>query len=288
MRFRVISADSRLQYYGLINSRRLRLLILLLLAVITANAVAQERPHSSPLDDTAAFIHLIPAYQNVLASDSFAIALQATITDGRVFDLVFAYNSTDYELLSVLPGPHPSLHILPQDTTADTISIDGFFHPNFTGATTLATLWMRKRTMVDDDTTEIGFLEGQGYSGPPTSPEPVIFYGDTAVVDVEGTPPLAPMELIIIPQFSNARFVADSVYLRWNSVHYDQDGDTIIDPLYLVVFEDRYENYGLIDTVGITPDTFFYDDFIQYYFSPFDSMVVNAGVYRIHTKRTQP
>ncbi|MBU0692696.1 hypothetical protein KKH18_12910, partial [bacterium] len=239
-------------------------------------------------DDTACYVHLSPGFQRGLTCDPFTVSLYATFTDARNFDLQISYDHSEFALVSVTPGTHPDLHILPHDTSENIITIDGFFHPNFTGITLLCGLEFMKREMIGDAVTEVGFIAGQGFSGTADLPEAIIFSGDTAIIDLEGTPPLAPMELVIIPQYSYARSIADSVFLRWNSVRFDVDGDTIINPEYHVVFEDRYENYGLIDTVGITMDTFFYDDFIKYYFWPYDSMVVNAGVYRIHAKRTQP
>jgi len=255
--------------------------------LIVSTLLAAPRPSDPPLDDTAAFIHLAPAYQNVLACDSFAVNVLMTATNARVFDLRFVHVSADYELLSVTPGPHPNLHILPHDTTADTISVDGFFHPNFTGTTTIATLWLMKRTMVDDDTTEVGFIAGQGYSGTADLPEPIVFNGDTAIIDVEGTPPLAPTELIIIPYYTYAVSV-DSVCLHWNPVYYDEDGDTLIAPEYDVVFEDVLNNSGVLVPIGMTTDTFYCDDYIVQDFFPYDSSIVNVGTYRIHTKRTNP
>jgi hypothetical protein len=249
---------------------------------------AQDRKGGSPLDDTAGFIHLSPSFQSQLAYNPFNIVMQATVTDARVFSTRLYYDHLNYELLSVMPGPFVSLHVLPQDTVADTIKVDGFFHPNFTGTTTIATLTLLKRTLVDDDLTIVGFIDGQGYSGTADLPGPIELDGDTAYVDLEGTPPLPPTELILTLQYIPASGVVDSVLLQWNRVFYDLEGDTIINPLYIIGLEDVLNDPGEHDSVGSTSDTFYYHDFVKYYYFPFDSGVVNVGSYQITTKRTQP
>lgn len=234
---------------------------------------------ANPLDDTAAFIHLAPNPVNGFACDEFTVNVQMTATNARVFDLRFVFDASDYTLVSVTEGSHAALNLMPHMVDSDTISLDGFFHPNFTGTTVIASLHFMANNLVGDQLTLVGFVDGQGFSGTGEAPDPMIIIGDSTSVNLEGTLPLPPDSLVIIP------ILADSVCLRWHSVHYDTDGDTVINPQYLVEFEDVLNNQGIYNSIGTTFDTFFYHDFIIYEFDPGDTGTVNVGTYRIRATK---
>jgi len=240
------------------------------------------------LDDTAGFIHLTPNPDHALCGTPFSIALIATLTDARVFELRFLVDEDFLQVLSVTPGSDTSLHILPEQVLGDTLWLDGFFHPNFTGTISLATLTLYPVPIPADDTTEIGFLDGRGYSGTPESPGLIILSGDTSTAYIDCTPPQVPWEMIIVP------IDTDSVCLRWHPIFYDVDGDTVIDPLYVIYRTDQLMTPTILDSIGATLDTFFYDDYIQVsHPRPPDSTGVvsgtcNATTYEVRARKTQP
>lgn len=236
----------------------------------------------SRLDDTAGFIHLSPNPIYALCGTPFSVGLIATLTDARVFGLRFFLDQDFLQLLTVTPGPDTSLHILPEQILGDTLCLDGFFHPNFTGTTTLATLTLYPLLIRADDTTEIRFLDGRGYSGSSESPEIILLSGDTTTVFIHCPPPQAPSELIIIP------IDADSVCLRWHPIFYDVDGDTVINPLYVIYRTDQLILPTTLDSIGATMDTFFYDDYIQIsHPSPPDTVrTSNATTYEVRARKT--
>lgn len=235
----------------------------------------------NPLDDTAAFIHLSPNPVHGFACDPFTVNVNMTATDARVFELRFVLDAANFNLIGVTAGSHPALHVLPHLLDGDTLWLDGFFHPNFTGSTVVASLHFAAVGPVGDQITSIGFLDGQGFSGTGETPEPIIMIGDSTTINLEGTVPLPPESLVISPVLD------DSVCLRWHSVDYDTDGDTVIHPQYLVEFEDGINNQGVFIPIGSTFDTFFYHDFIIFEFDPGDTGTVNIGTYRIRASKCQ-
>lgn len=242
-----------------------------------ANIFAQR----NPLDDTAAFINLSPGNISAFTCEGFDVNIQMTATNARVFDLRFIHDSDNFALTGVTPGGLASMHVLPHYVGGDTIAIDGFFHPNFTGTTLVATLHFVPIDVVGDQTTLVGFLDGQGFSGTGEAPEPMVITGDSSSVSLEGTPPLPPDSLVIVPMMD------DSVCLHWSPVTLDEDNDPVVNPGYLVEFEDVINNQGVYDSIGFTLDTFFYHDFIIYEFDPGDTGVVNLGTYRIRALKCQ-
>jgi len=243
---------------------------------------AQLFSQHRPLDDTAAFVHLAPNPVNAVACDGHHVDVVLTGTNVRVFDLRFVFDSANYILDSVTAGSHLNLHVMPHLVNGDTIWLDAFFHPNFTGSTTIATLHFAPLDLNVDQTTFVGFLDGQGFSGTGEAPEPMIILGDTTTVQIDGNAPLAPDSLVIIP------FADDSVGLYWYPVRFDVDGDPVVNPSYLIEFEDTWNNTGIVYPVGSTNDTFYYDDYIYLTFNPGDSGTVNAGVYRVRANKCQP
>ncbi|MFH1011765.1 MAG: hypothetical protein V1784_11100 [bacterium] len=241
----------------------------------------------APLDDTAGFIHLTPNPIHTLCETSFHIAIIATLTDARVFDLTFLLPQAFFQLRAVTPGSEPSLHILPEYLSGDTLWLDGFFHPNFTGTTTLAILTVHSLCIPGDDTSRIGFLDGQGYSGTADFPEVILLSGDTTTIYIECTPPENPWEMIIIP------IQTDSVCLRWHPIFFDVDGDTVINPTYVIYRMDQLLLPPTLDSIGATFDTFFYDDYIQIWHPlPPDTAgsisYLNATTYEVRARKTQP
>ncbi len=235
-----------------------------------------------PLDDTAAFIHLAPNPVSGLACNDFAISIQMTGTNARVFDLRFVFDAAGYTVTSVVQGPHPALHVLPHLVEGDTLSIDGFFHPNFTGTTVIATVYFSAVNQSIDQSTIVGFLDGQGFSGTGEAPEPINMSGDSTVVNLEGSVPLPPDSVTIVS------ILADSVRVTWTKVTTDVDAGPVVSPWYLVEFEDVLNNQGVYFPIGATQDTFFYHDFIIFSFDPYDSGTVNVGTYRIKALKCEP
>jgi hypothetical protein len=146
--------------------------------------------HGSDLDDTGGFIHLAPGVVHTNNGCSqFQVSVRATLTNAHVFGLRFHFEQSNLELLSVTPGSDTTLHILPEALAADTLHLDGFFSPNFSaGTVTLATMTIAA-IAPEEITTQIGFIDGQGFSGTQQNPEPIVFTGDTTTVFIDGTRP---------------------------------------------------------------------------------------------------
>ncbi len=237
----------------------------------------------SPLDDTGGFISLSPGVVHTNNGCSeFNVSVHATLTDARVFGLVFAFDQANLELLAVTPGPDTTLHLLPYTLAADTLRLDGFFHPNFpAGTVTLATL--RCRAIAPNDVnTLIGFISGQGYGHTADNPEAIIFTGDTSTVMIDGTAPRAPEGLIIVtPPFPAHD---DSVRLQWLAVTEDLNGQPVVNPLYTVYLHDLLNNLDF--TLGTTTDTFFWDGYI--YNTRLETPVVNIGLYEVRACKPAP
>jgi hypothetical protein len=237
----------------------------------------------SHLDETGGFIHIAPGVIHTNnGCTQFVVTIRATLTDARVFGLKFSFNQADLELLSAVPGEDPRLHVLPTQLAADTLRIDGFFHPNFpAGTVTVATLTIHAIAPADV-TTLIGFLDGQGYSGDADHPQLIMLSGDTATVFVDGTAPRAPDSLIIIPLPYPAH--DDSIRLQWKRVTLDLHGNPVINPLYHVSLHDVLNSTDYL--VATLLDTFIYDDFVQITFPC--STVVNIGLYEVRACKTTP
>jgi hypothetical protein len=241
------------------------------------------RPAGNGLDDTGGFIHLTPGViQTNNGCSEFSVSIVATLTDARVFGLSFAFDQSNLELLSVTPGSDPRLNLLPTQLSANTLRVDGFFHPNFpAGAVTLATLTV-KAIAPFDTTTAIGFVNGNGFSGTTDTPQPIMLSGDTATVIVDGTPPRPPDSLIIITLPYPAH--DDSVRLQWRRVTQDIHGHPVNHPQYTIYLHDVLNDTSL--ALATLPDTFLYDEFIHITFPC--TTVVNIGVYEVRACKTQP
>ncbi len=266
---------------------RTALFVFICLTLSAQVSRGEDRIPRAGLDDTGGFIHLMPSVQTALACSEITVAIRGTFTNARVFGLRFYFETARLDLLSVTPGAAPSLHILPESLVVDTLNLDGYFHPNFSGTTTLATLHLYVKPVAHDETALIGFFFGQGFSGPAEWPEPIDFSGDTATIFIEGTPPLPPSHLLITPMDG------DSVRLQWHPVYYDADGDTVINPRYVLFLTDVKNMPADTDSVCTTMDTTLYNDFVKYTFDPdsalpYDSIVVNQGVYQVRSRKTQP
>jgi hypothetical protein len=212
----------------------------------------------------------------------FTVSIVATLTDARVFGLRFSFDQTNLELISVTPGADSRLHLMPTDLAADTLHLDGFFHPNFpAGSVTLATLRC-KAISPGDVTALIGYLNGSGFSGTADAPQPIQLSGDTSTVIVDGTPPRPPDNLVIqlLPYPSND----DSVKLLWHKVTRDMAGNVVTNPLYTVYLHDGINHTDY--TVATIPDTFIFDEFVHITFPC--TTVVNIGTYEVRACKTQP
>jgi hypothetical protein len=243
------------------------------------------------LDDTAGFIHVAATPPHVLTCDTFSVAVSVTVTNGRVFDVKLNYDSDNYELAGYTAGTHPSLNLLPIQTVDDTLVIDGFFHPNFTGTTVLATLQFLAVNMSGDQVTTVGFFAGQGYSGNGDNAEPILFNGDTTTIMLEGTPPLPPEKMIIYPPPPPTSY--DSLFMSWSRVYHDTDGDTVINPKYNLYFKNIYSDSVFL--IKSTFDSFAWDDEIQtgVHHITYDSLgfpvdTTSVGIYFVRAKKTQP
>jgi hypothetical protein len=161
--------------------------------------------------------------------------------------------------------------------------VDGFWDPNFTGTELLFSLGFTS-PLQPDTITAVGWNSGIGFSGTPDAAQAIVFTGDTTVISLEGTLPLGPDTLVIRRLAFPAH--ADSVELLWTRAYYDEDGDTLIDPIYVVYREEVRSAPGIYDSIGFTPDTFFYDDHVQGVF--YADTVVNVSVYEVRARKTQP
>lgn len=269
------------------SSRDMFSLVIRLRVLVTVCAVfvlsgAKLFAQFDPLDDTAAFIHLVPNPVTGYTCEEVDVNVHMVATDARVFDLQFVFDSDNFMVAGVTPGTHADLNVMPYLVEADTITIDGFFHPNFTGSTVIATMHFMALNELGDQSTLVGFLVGQGFSGDSDNPEAMLISGDSTTINLEGTPPLAPESLII------NNMMDDSVLLRWRPVDLDVDSDPVFNPWYMVEFEDVLNNEGTYSSIGSTQDTFFYHDFIIYDFDPGDTGTVNVGTYRIKALKCEP
>lgn len=230
---------------------------LLIVCLVTTHDVRSQ----SALDDlSSGFIHLSPAIIHTTNGCSqFTIGILGTFTDARVFSLRFYFDSPNLQLLSVTPAADTSLHLMPYLLSADTLWIDGFFHPNRTGVNVLLAQLHCKAISAGDYTALVGFLSGEGYGGVVTNPDTLIFSGDTSVVFIEGTAPLPPEHLIVQSPPHPAH--DDSLRLCWRSVMWDEDGDPVVNPLYHVYFRNIFTDSTFL--IAETPDTFIWDNAIQ-------------------------
>lgn len=248
-----------------------------------------------PLDDTTVvFINVAPNLVHTTnGCAQFSVSVHATLTNARVFHLAFCFDQTKLALLNVMPAADPGLNLLPHNLAANVLTVDGFFHPNRTGVNILLFTITGKAIAAADAMTDIGFISGVGFGGGYEQPDTLLFSGDTTTVLIEGTPPRPPAEVVIHPFISLPGSVADSVGVYWRPVVLDMDGGPVINPLYRVLLNDVLN--GTMYDLGMTPDTFFYNDFIVNTFAlqdsiaPIDtSIVVNVGVYEIRACKTQP
>ena len=250
-----------------------------------ASPPAANPPSRSPLDDTPGIIDLSPDTSHVLAGTQLSLTVNIVLTDARVFDVQFTLDSARLQLLSVTAGSESSLQLMPPSSTGSHLTLDGFFHPNFSGTTLLATLTFYVKPVTGNDTTVVRFFTGQGYSGAYDNPVPIQFSGDSALIFIEGTPlPEPPSELLITRMLYPAN--DDSVLLRWRPVFCDVNGDTVINPLYVLYREDVINSPGLYDSIAATPDTFYYDNYILLNFPRAGS--VNTATYKVVARKTQP
>ena len=259
------------------------LLLFSLLITIAAIAAPIGQHGTLGLDDTGGFIHLSPGVIHTNNGCSqFSVSVVATLTDARVFGLRFSFDRSNLDLLSVTPGNDPRLHLLPTDLDADTLRMDGFFHPNFTaGSITLATLTIQAIAPFDT-MTSIGFAQGSGFSGTSDAPQPIVLGGDTATVIIDGTAPRAPDSLIIITLPYPAH--DDSIRLQWCRVTRDLAGNAVTHPQYTVYLHDVIHDTTL--TIATLPDTFLFDQFVHITFPC--TTVVNIGIYDVRACKTQP
>lgn len=257
---------------------------LIVMTLLVMAAIAFARPGS--LDDTIGIANLEPDTVDQLACQPIYVDVELTLTDARNFTLRFDFDPTLIQLTAVIPGSHPDIHILPHNISGNVITVDGFFNPNFTGTTTGFTFCFQSFLLPDTSTT-VHWLSGQGFSGTYDNAVPISFSGDSALIQIEGTPPLAPDSLVIrrlaVPAYN------DSIEVLWTPTYYDLLGDTVINPLYVVYREDVINNPGVFDSVGATSDTFYYSPFIQLNFNPpYDSLVVNDANFQVRARKTQP
>jgi hypothetical protein len=258
--------------------------IQLLACCLPLNSPASPRFSGTPLDDTFGTVTLAPDTIHVLACTPLSITVNVALTDARVFDLQLAFDPARLQFLSAISGSDPSLHLMPPGVSGGNLVLDGFFHPNFTGVAALATLSFYVNPVTEDDTTIVRFAAGQGYSGTESSPIPIQFTGDSTVVLIEGTPPNPPAELLIT--YLNYPANDDSVLLRWHPVFFDVDEDTLINPIYVIYRENVIVNPGVFDSIGATPDTFFYDDEIIFNAGP--GPVFHDSNLKVVSRKTQP
>jgi hypothetical protein len=237
-----------------------------------------------PVDDTSGIVNLDPDSTRVLACTQVSLTLHISVTDARVFDLHMLIDPARLQLLSLTNGPEPTMHIMPPLLSGSNLTVDGFFEPNLTGTTLVATITFYVNPTVGDDTTTVYFDYGQGYSGTAESPVPILFTGDSAVIYIEGTPPLPPSNLLLIRQPYPTQAV--SIEAVWNPVYYDMDGDTLINPLYVIYREHPVSAPGILDSIGATADTFFWDFSIAT--NPDPVSVQNTSTLQVHTRKTQP
>ncbi len=257
---------------------RIFMLLVTALLLFTLPAFCQ------PLDDTSGIVNLDPDSSHVLACTQVFLTLEFTVTDARVFDLHLLLDPARLQFVAMTAGSEATMHLMPASFSGSNLIVDGFFDPNFTGTTLVATLTFYVNPTLGDDTTTVYFDYGQGYSGTAESPVPIAFTGDSAVIYIEGTPPLPPNELLLTRQAWPAN--NDSILATWFPVYYDNDGDTLINPIYVVYREHPVANPGVLDSIGATADTFFWDYSISTDPSPLT--VTNASTIFVVARKTQP
>jgi hypothetical protein len=256
-------------------------LLLLFRTSLAAGQLPSER-----LDDTGGYIHLSPGIVHTTNGCSqFTVTIRATLTNARVFDLCFFFDAPNLALVAVTPGSEASLHLLPYQLENDTLRLDGFFHPNYSAGSVIVAQLTCRAIAPLDTMTQIGFIRGQGFSGSPENPEPIIFSGDTTTIFIDGTPPLPPASVIIIP-FHTPPPLNDSVGVFWRPVQFDLHGHPVSEPLYTIHFSDVLNDTSFV--LGATTDTFFYHNYITRSFMPGDTGVVNVGLYWIQACKTRP
>jgi hypothetical protein len=245
-----------------------------------------EPPLHRDLDDTGGFVHVAPGIvRTTNGCSQFSLSVVLTATDARVFGLRFYFDQSNLELLSVTSGADTTLSLAPALLQSDTLHLDGFFHPNFPAGSVTVAVITAKAVSPGDANTVIGFLDGRGFSGQSDDAEVIIFSGDTSNVLIEGSAPLPPAGVVILP-FRSPPDHADSVGIYWHPVTRDIDGGTVLNPLYTVYCRDI--KHDTTFAVGETSDTLVYNNFISHTYMPGDTGVVNIGMYWITACRTRP
>lgn len=262
----------------MLRSRGFILIVSALLLLALPSAFCQ------PLDDTSGIVNLNPDSSHVLACTQVSLTLEFTVADARVFDLHLLLDPARLQFLSMAAGSEATMHLMPTSFSGSHLIVDGFFEPNFSGTTLVATLTFYVNPTIGDDTTVVRFDYGQGYSGTAENPIPIAFAGDSAVIYIEGTPALPPNQLLLTRQAWPAN--DDSILATWFPVYWDLDGDTLINPLYVVYREHPVTNPGVLDSVGATADTFFWDYSIIT--NPDPISVSNTSTFIVVARKTQP
>ncbi len=262
----------------MLDSRGFILAVSALLLLVLPAAFCQ------PLDDTSGIVNLDPDSSLVLACTQVSLTLEFTVTDARVFDLHLLLDPARLQFLSMTAGSEATMHLLPVSLSGNHLTVDGFFEPNFSGTTLVATLTFYVNPTIGDDTTVVRFDYGQGYSGTAENPIPIAFVGDSAVIYIEGTLPPPPNQLLLTRQAWPAN--NDSILATWFPVYWDLDGDTLINQLYVVYREHPVANPGVLDSIGATADTFFWD--LSIATNPDPIIVSNASTLIVVTRKTQP
>ena len=143
------------------------LVVLLCHAAFAQDSDARRHLNIS-LDNTNAVISVPDSIHAVICTP-FNLVVRGTFTDARNFDLHFYFPASEFTLLSVTAGSDPNLHILPYQITGDSLYVDGFWHPNFTGTDTLFTLHIYPAITLSDSIAYIRSFHATRRSQPASS-----------------------------------------------------------------------------------------------------------------------
>jgi len=254
------------------------------LSVLLLTSAVAARPGNTLDDLTAGYVHFLPAVVwTTNGCAEFVVNVEATLTNARAFSFQFYVQSASLDLIEVVPGSAPGLHLMPELLRGDTLWLDGFFDSQTTGpSVSLAALRMRA-VAPHDAVTDIRFVQGRGYGGTPSSVDTILFAGGVCTVHIEGTPPLPPDSVIIITEPYPAH--DDSLLILWHRVTHDADGDTVIHPLYTVYLNDVRRDTTFVATT--TYDTAYWCPYVAHTFWPGDP-TVNATIIWVRACKTQP
>jgi hypothetical protein len=149
-----------------------------MLGVLLLSGAATARPGRTLDDLTAGYVYFVPAVVwTTNGCAEFVVNVEATLTNARAFSFEFSIESASLELMEVIPGTAPGLHLMPHLLREDTLWLDGFFNSQTTGPSVSLAVLRLRAVAPHDAVSPIQFVQGRGYGGTPSAVDTILFAG---------------------------------------------------------------------------------------------------------------